>query len=114
MKKSLGSHYIIELIGCDSNLISHVPTVEKGLVKSAIESEATIIDTHFHQFAPQGVSGVILIAESHFTIHTWPEDNYAAVDFFTCGEMVPEKALEVLKKSFKAETVSVQIIERGY
>lgn len=112
--KNLGTHYIIELIDCDPELISHISSVESGLVGAATASRATIINTHFHQFAPQGVSGVVLIAESHFTIHTWPEDAYAAVDFFTCGRMVPERAIEFLRTAFNADNVSLQLIERGY
>lgn len=113
--KKLGAHYIIELVGCNTATLERIASVEHILITGAKKSGATIIKSHFHQFAPQGVSGVILIAESHFTIHTWPEDGYAAVDFFSCGEkMVPEEAVRVFKEQFEATEVSTKIIERGY
>lgn len=114
MKKTLGQHYIIELVGCKESRLKNAARVEEGLLQGAHASNATIIGSHFHQFAPHGVSGIILIAESHFTIHTWPEDKYAAVDFFTCGEMVPERAIDVFEEFFGADEVRVEIIERGY
>ena len=73
-----------------------------------------VIYHFFHQFEPFGVSGIILISWSHFAVHTWPEDCYAAFDVFTCGEMVPELAIESLKEDFQAQRVDVQIIPRGF
>jgi S-adenosylmethionine decarboxylase len=77
-------------------------------------SGATALKTSFHQFAPQGVSGVIIIAESHFTIHTWPEYGYAALDIFTCGQSVDsQKALDYIEKELNVKTVSVTEMRRG-
>jgi S-adenosylmethionine decarboxylase len=112
--KKLGAHYLIELVDCNPETLSHTETVEAGFVRAAEASKATILNVYFHQFSPHGVSGVILIAESHFTIHTWPEENYAAIDFFTCGEMEPEKAIDVFKEVFMAGDVRVKIVDRGY
>ena len=111
----VGSSYSVDFYGCRSELISHVEQVEQVFLHAARESLATVLGWKFHQFEPHGVSGVILIAESHFTVHTWPEGEYAAVGIFTCGTtMSPEVAIEVLKKGFEAKDVSVQVTPRGY
>lgn len=73
----------------------------------------TIVTSVFHPFFPQGISGVVVIEESHLSIHTWPEYGYAAVDFFTCGDGLPERAHEVLKNGLKAKTAEVMFISRG-
>jgi S-adenosylmethionine decarboxylase proenzyme len=112
--REFGKHYLVEFIGCSPEKLSYVAEVREAFLGAAKKSRAAIIDYHFHQFEPFGVSGVILIAWSHFAIHTWPEDRYAAFDVFTCGEMYPELAIAELEKSFEAEEVSVKIIPRGY
>lgn len=82
--------------------------------EAAKRSGATIVDEVFHLFNPHGVSGVVVIAESHLAIHTWPEYGYAAVDLFTCGEEVdPWQAYEFLKKRFKAQFTSTMELRRG-
>ncbi|MCB0317221.1 MAG: adenosylmethionine decarboxylase [Bdellovibrionales bacterium] len=113
-KIEFGKHYIVELIDCDPELLKKTEQVKDRFIQAAEISNATIIDTKFKQFNPTGVSGLILIAESHFTIHTWPESGYAGVDIFTCGEqMDPELAVETLVKSFKAKRHHVKVITRG-
>lgn len=110
----LGKHFIIELYNCDSEIISEKVAVKERLLKAVELSGATIVETFFHNFPPHGVSGVVIVAESHFTIHTWPELRYAALDIFTCGDHVDSrKALTYLKKSFKAETSAFMELERG-
>ncbi len=111
-EKDYGLHYIIEFTKCNPEGISNVQSVREIFVDAAKKSQATILNEFYHQFNPYGVSGVILIAESHFTIHTWPEDCYAAVDIFTCGEMDSEAAIELMKSRFKAET-HIKILKRG-
>ncbi len=112
--KSLGKHLIVELYDCDFGLINDVSQVEKILVEAVAISKATIVQPVFHQFSPHGVSGVVVIAESHFTIHTWPEYGYCALDIFTCGELIDSDAsLEYLKQAFKAGSLSVMEIKRG-
>jgi S-adenosylmethionine decarboxylase proenzyme len=82
--------------------------------QAAIECGATIVSSTFHTFNPHGVSGVVVIAESHLAIHTWPEYGYAAVDVFTCGETVdPHVANDTLKESLKAKTVKIMELKRG-
>ncbi|MEJ5348513.1 MAG: adenosylmethionine decarboxylase [Desulfosoma sp.] len=112
--KSLGKHLIVELYDCDFDLINDVSQVEKILVEAVAISKATIVQPVFHQFSPHGVSGVVVIAESHFTIHTWPEYGYCALDIFTCGELIDSDAsLAYLQEAFKAGSFSVMEIKRG-
>jgi len=112
--KSLGQHLIVELYGCDNKILSAVDKVQDIMISAARAADATIIDSIFHHFEPYGVSGVIVIAESHFAIHTWPECGYASVDLFTCGSRTkPWEAFKKVKKSFKATHFSVMKMERG-
>ena len=78
--RTLGRHLLLELYNCDTSLLNDTKRIEAALVEAARLVGATIIDTSFHHFSPYGVSGVVIIAESHITVHTWPEYNYAAVD----------------------------------
>ena len=92
-----GSHVLLELNECDPDLLRDAVVLEQVLKQAAIDGGATVVSSHFHMFAPQGVSGVIIIAESHVTIHTWPERGYAAVDVFTCGhEEVSARVAELI------------------
>ena len=84
------------------------------MVAAAVDCGATVLGESFHPFQPQGVSGVVVIAESHLSIHTWPEYGYAAVDIFTCGTSVqPEKAAEVLIEKLGAKDHTLTEIQRG-
>lgn len=114
LSKEYGRHYLIELTGCDPLKIKYVEQVRDVLLKAAHASEATIVEHFFKQYEPHGVTGIILISESHFSIHTWPEDGFAALDILTCGQMKPEKAIDVVREGFQAKHVKKQIITRGY
>lgn len=114
LKKEFGKHYLVELMGCDAEKIKFVKDVKGIFNRSAVNSRATIIDDLYFQFEPAGVSGVIFIAESHFSIHTWPQDNYVGFDILTCGEMDPEIAIEELKEGFGAKRMKVKVIPRGF
>ncbi len=114
IKNTFGQHFLVEFLQCNAETLKNVETVKLNLLKSAQESNATIVSHHFHQFQPDGVSGVILIEESHFSIHTWPEHQYAAFDVFTCGPMDPNIAIDVLKQAFEAKTVNIKTIARGF
>ncbi len=84
------------------------------MLEAANKASATIIKSVFHKFSPQGVTGVVVVAESHLAIHTWPEHNYAAVDFFTCNEKMDYSAAhEVLKNGLNAQRVSSRKVSRG-
>lgn len=111
---SLGIHFIVEFSFCDPKRIDDIQFVEKAMIKAANDANATIIQVTFNQFEPYGVSGVVVLAESHISVHTWPEYGYAAVDIYTCGLTAsPEKALESLKKSFKSKKVFYTKLSRG-
>ena len=111
---ALGRHLLLELFDCDSDAINNLGAVKSALVEAAKRAQATIVDVVFHEFNPFGVSGVVVIAESHLSIHTWPEYRYAAVDIFSCGEMLkPEVAASYLVEQFAAERTSVVEMQRG-
>ena len=112
--KSLGKHLIVELYGCSSELLNNLVQVEKILIEAVELSKATIVQPVFHHFSPHGISGVVVIAESHFTIHTWPEYGYCALDIFTCGDQIdPDESLQFMKNKFQADNMSVMEIKRG-
>ncbi|MGJ8454615.1 adenosylmethionine decarboxylase [Pseudothermotoga sp. U03pept] len=114
MKKSLGRHLIAEFYDCDQQILDDVVLVEQKMKDAAIIAGATIVGSSFHRFLPYGVSGVVVISESHLTIHTWPEYGYAAIDLFTCGEDTdPWKAFDYLKDVFKAKRTQVFEHTRG-
>ena len=112
--KALGKHLLLELNGCDHKLLNDISFIKETMLAAAKESGATVLGESFHQFSPQGVSGVIIIAESHLTVHTWPEHGYAGADIFTCGTRVkPEKAAKVIIAKLKPRTHSIILMERG-
>ena len=111
---ALGKHLLLELKDCDREVLNDLSFLRGILSAAASEAGATVLGESFHQFAPQGVSGVIIIAESHLFIHTWPEWGYAAVDIFTCGDSVqPEKAAQKLIRELGAKSHSTLEIQRG-
>lgn len=114
LKKALGTHTILEFEGCPYERLSNSREVEQAFREAARRSNATIVDSLFHYFNPHGVSGVVVISESHFTVHTWPEHGYAAIDFFTCSEDVDiNVAIEHLQKRLKPERITRQTLQRG-
>ena len=105
---ALGRQLTIEYYECASNVLLDKNLVEKALLQAAKNSGATIISSSFHGFKPQGVSGVVVIAESHFTVHAWPEHDYAAVDIFTCGDSIDlEVAINSMRDSFESKNVVI-------
>ena len=111
---ALGRHLLLELFDCDSESINNLEAVKSSLIEAAKRAQATIVDVVFHEFNPFGISGVVVIAESHLSIHTWPEYRYAAVDVFSCGEVLqPEIAVNYLIEQFGAERASVVEMQRG-
>lgn len=112
--KSLGRHLIIELFHCDRAILNDQKTLENCLLEAVRLSGATTIQPFFHHFSPHGISGIILIAESHFAVHTWPEYGYCALDIFTCGDQIKaQEALVFLRGKLGAGTVSTMEIKRG-
>jgi S-adenosylmethionine decarboxylase len=111
---ALGRHLLLELFDCDPDAITNLEAVKSALVEAARRAQATIVDVVFHEFNPFGISGVVVIAESHLSIHTWPEYRYAAVDIFSCGDALnPEVAANYLVEQFAAERTSVVDVQRG-
>ncbi len=110
----LGRHVLIELMGCRFDAINEVGLVQDAMRDAALKAGATIRELSFHRFSPHGISGVVVIEESHLAIHTWPELNYAAVDLFTCGKSVdPWKAVEVLVSRFESTHQKSREFVRG-
>ena len=112
--KPLGTQLIIEFSSCNKEILDDVESVKTIMLNAAAAAKATIVNHCFHKFSPFGVSGVVIIAESHITIHTWPEHGYCAIDIFTCGDLLDNNiALMVLKKGLKSQKQKVFLIERG-
>jgi S-adenosylmethionine decarboxylase len=111
---ALGKHLLLELKDCNREVLNDLSFLKKLLAEAASEAGATVLGDSFHQFNPHGVSGVVVIAESHLFIHTWPEHGYAAVDIFTCGNTVkPEKAAEMLIRELGSKNHAIIEIQRG-
>ena len=111
--KILGRHILVEYYNCDPELLRNPEFIEREMNQAALAAEATVVESKFHHFSPWGVSGAILIAESHLTIHTWPEYGFAAADLFTCGDLDPWKSFAYLEEVLKAEFCESVEIPRG-
>lgn len=112
--KALGTHIVCELSGCNAAMLTDVDAVAEMMEQAALEANATPIEKAFHRFQPQGVSGVVVIQESHLSIHTWPETGYAAMDFYTCGDHTdPWAACEYAAKMLGATTMRTTEVKRG-
>jgi S-adenosylmethionine decarboxylase len=112
--KSLGKHLIVECHGCDRELINDTERIEAVMLEAARKAGATLVDHRFHRFSPHGVSGMVIVAESHFAIHTWPEYGYCAIDFFTCGDLTDNHAaLAVITQGLRSSHHSAMEMRRG-
>ncbi len=108
--KALGRHILVEFMNCKADVLNDVTAIENAMVQAAQIAGATVINSTFHHFSPYGVSGVVVIQESHLAIHTWPEYRYAAVDLFTCGDSVdPWVSFEHLKEAFGASYSALEM-----
>ena len=111
--QALGRHLLLELWGCNQN-INDPSSVRRALVDSVEAIGATLLDVNVHTFSPYGVTGVAVLAESHMSLHSWPEHGYLAVDIFTCGNSArPREAMNVLHTVFEPEKIEVQELRRG-
>jgi spermidine synthase len=113
MSTALGNHILVEFMNCDPKIMNDVAGIERDMVAAAQKAGATVINSTFHHFSPWGVSGVVVIQESHLAIHTWPEYGYAAVDLFTCGEMDAWISFDHLKECFGSTSYSAIEMKRG-
>jgi len=111
---ALGTHLLLELRDCNSKTLTNLEFVRETLKNAALEAKATIVEVAFHEFSPFGISGMVVIAESHLAIHTWPEYGYAAVDVFTCGDLIdPRVAAQFLIEKFQSKNPSIIEMKRG-
>lgn len=109
-----GIHLLADLAGVDAALLVDADAIDALLRTAAVAAGARILHSHFHTFGPgAGVTGVLLLAESHISIHTWPEHGFAAADIFMCGDAQPQRALDVIDAAFRPATRAVQTIARG-
>lgn len=112
--KSLGQHILLELFDCNAKILNSKKQVGHILRQAAEVAEAHIVGDFFHEFSPHGISGILVISESHFSIHTWPEYNFAAVDLFSCGDSLNMKdAIDYIKGSLEAQQASILEVKRG-
>jgi S-adenosylmethionine decarboxylase len=112
--KSLGQQIVAEFYECDPEVLNNPGRIEDIMCEAALAAGATIVSKVFHTFSPHGVSGAVIIAESHLAIHTWPEYGYAAVDLFTCGNtVIPEAAYRHLKDNLRSRRASTMEMKRG-
>lgn len=111
--ETMGRHVISELWGCDFEKLNDMEQIEQIFVDAALKSGAEIREVAFHKFAPQGVSGVVIISESHLTIHSFPEHGYASIDVYTCGDLDPNIAADYIAESLNAQTRENIEIPRG-
>ncbi|HAA61673.1 MAG TPA: adenosylmethionine decarboxylase [Planctomycetaceae bacterium] len=110
---SLGRHLLVEMWDCDSR-IDDVETIGRAIDEAVVAIGATLVQSHVHRYSPQGVTGLAVLAESHLSLHSWPEYGYLAADVFTCGTLtIPRRAVAVFEKIFAPGRIEVQEIERG-
>jgi len=110
----IGMHVVLDLYECDPQILDDIEKIEEILTEAAEVANATVIDKRFHKFSPQGVSGVVVVSESHIAIHTWPEHGYAAVDVYTCGNhTMPLKASEYIIRELKCKRPTLVKLDRG-
>ncbi len=112
--RALGRHLLLELKNCNGEVLNDLTYLENCLSDTAEQIGATVVNKAFHQFNPYGISGVVVVAESHLCIHTWPEYGYASIDVFTCGETIdPKDAIDILVEKLQAGDSSYMELERG-
>ena len=107
-----GTHLLLDLRGAEH--LRDPEGARRALIQAAEAAEATVLHTHVHHFGPNGgVSGVVILAESHISIHTWPERSFAAIDIFMCGRCDPYRSIDVLKRAFRPQSINVTEHRRG-
>lgn len=110
----LGMHYLIDIYDCKVDKLKSVNQIKNIMVATAKIGKLKVVSKNFHQFRPYGVSGVLVLKESHFSIHTWPEYNYASIDLYLCDLSINiDKIISFLKIQFNSTNIIIQKIERG-
>lgn len=111
---TMGRHVIAELWGCSAEKLNDMQSIERIMVNAALEAGAEVREVAFHKFAPHGVSGVVIISESHLTIHSFPEHGYASIDVYTCGDRIdPNVACDYITKWLGATRLEAIEVPRG-
>ena len=110
-QRCAGVHLIIDVHG--ARRLDDREHIEEAMRRCVVAAGATLLHIHLHRFSPEGVSGVAVLAESHISVHTWPENGYAAFDVFMCGDAKPEACVPILGEAFDAERVEVRELLRG-
>lgn len=108
----VGRHAIFELIDCSKELLDDENYIVDTMIQIAHDLGATVLSTSSHKFKPHGVTAILLLSESHISIHTWPEKRLATCDIFTCGKCLPEKGVGMFKDKFKATETHSQVFDR--
>lgn len=112
--EALGTHLLLDLRECNSDLLDDLDYIRSVLLAAARDAGATIVGETFHKFRPIGVTGIVAIAESHISIHTWPEHGYAAADIFTCGEsLLPSRAADRIVEMLECRRRLISEVRRG-
>ena len=110
---TIATHVLVELYGVDAGLLDDPARLEAILRDAAQAARTEVLGAVGHKFQPQGASVVLLVAESHLSVHTWPEHRYASADILTCGNTLPTAGVEALLKGFAPERHEVRTIDRG-
>jgi S-adenosylmethionine decarboxylase len=108
-----GKHMIIDAFECDSSLLNNMTHLEQLLTTAAQNAGMEVLYSYFYQFNPQGITGMLILSTSHISIHTWPEEGYASLDFYTCGEQDPMDQVESLLKGLSSKRAMIYSISRG-
>jgi S-adenosylmethionine decarboxylase len=110
---TLAKHLLAELHGCDPKLLDDPSELKRLMLAAAERAAAHVVADVVHRYSPHGVTCLLVLEESHFSLHTWPEAGYAAADFYTCGSLLPELALELLRDGLSATRFDLLTVERG-
>ena len=109
---AVGTHILVDFYDC--RRLGEIQFLKDLIIAAVVESGATILHTHFQEFNPQGLTGVVVVAESHLSFHTWPEHRYLSLDFFTCGDAVKsELAISIVEQGLNPGRVSRTVLVRG-
>lgn len=108
-----GTHLLIELWGCDPSMLDSTLLAAETLKKAAKDAGATPLHSAFRRFDPQGITGFLMVSESHYSIHTWPEEGYVAIDAYTCGACDPTVSVGLFQRIFRARETTVVTVSRG-
>ena len=112
--EALSVHLMVDLHGCPFDLLNDVEALRESLLRAAEIAETSVLGEAFHKFEPQGVSGLLLVSESHLAVHTWPEHGHAAADVFTCGnKQAAQRAAQFLVDAFQAQQHTISRVDRG-